>query len=80
MTKTIELKSPVQANGAEVTKLSMREPKVRDMLAAEKATNSSGELEILMFASICEVAPSVIEDLTMADYLRVQAAYQDFLS
>jgi len=60
--------------------LTMRRPRVRDMLAAEKAKGSDAEKEIAMFSNLCEVAPSDIEALDMADYLQLQEAYRGFLS
>ena len=36
--------------------------------------------EIRMFANLCEVAPAVIEELDMADYMRLQRVYEGFLS
>jgi len=73
----IELKYPL-GNGFD--KLRLRRPKVRDMLAADKAKGSDAEKEITMFANLCELAPIEIESLDMADYQALQKAYQDFLS
>lgn len=78
--ETIELSTPVTCDGSEMKSLNMREPKVRDMLAAEKAGKSDGEREIAMFASLCEVTPEVIKDLSMKDYRKVQETYGGFLS
>lgn len=33
-----------------------------------------------MFANLCEVAPTVIEDLDLADYQALQKVYSGFLS
>jgi len=76
----IELNTPVTSAGVEIKELKMREPKVRDMLAAEKAGKGAAVQEIAMFAALCEVEPAVIEELSMKDYKKVQEAYQDFLS
>ena len=77
---TIKLKHPITIDGAEVSELNLRRPKVRDVRAADKAGSSDGEREIRLFANLCEVTPAAIEELDMADYLQVQRAYQDFLS
>jgi len=73
----ITLKFP---NNPAADKLTMRRPKVRDMLAAEKAKGNDAEKEILLFANLCEVAPADIEALDMADYQQLQKVYKDFLS
>lgn len=78
--KSIPLNTPVTSAGVEIKTLKMREPKVRDMLAAEKAGKGDAAREISMFAALCEVEPAVIEDLSMKDYRKVQDAYQGFLS
>lgn len=76
----IELEYPVTVNKIETNELSMRRPKVRDMLVGEKKKQSDAEKEIQLFANLCEVAPDVIGELDMKDYGKVQKAYQDFLS
>lgn len=73
----IELKYPEHGG---MTALVMRRPKVRDMLASEKAKGGDADKEITLFANLCEVAPSAIEALDMADYQQLQQAYQGFLS
>jgi hypothetical protein len=77
---TIELKHPVTVNGEEVAALRLRRPRVKDQLAAEKATGGNAEKEVRLFANLCEVAPAVIEELDLADYRAVQEAYSGFLS
>jgi len=76
----IDLKYPVQSDGRSVEKLSMRRPKVRDLLAAEKAAKGNAGQEIRLFSLLCEVPPAVIEDLDVADYGRLQEAYRGFLA
>ncbi|MGR6871250.1 phage tail assembly protein [Pseudomonas sp. HK3] len=66
--------------GHAINELSMRRPKVRDMITADKSAASEGEKEIAMFANLCEVTPDQIQDLDMKDYGKLQDAYQDFLS
>ena len=76
----VKLHYPVTVNGADVEALNLRRPTVRDMLAADKARGSDAEKEIRMFCNLCEVGPEVIESLDLADYARLQKAYQGFLS
>ena len=78
--ETIQLTYPVELNGLTVSELQIRRPKVRDMLAADKAQGSEAEKEIRMFANLCEVEPDLIESLDLSDYASLQRVYQGFLS
>lgn len=79
-TTTIKLDHPIAVDGVEVTELTLRRPKVRDVRAADKSSGSDGAREIRLFANLCEQTPAAMEELDMADYLKIQEAYQDFLS
>jgi len=74
---SLQLQYPLE-NG--ITNITMRRPKVRDMLASDKAKGSDAEKEIALFTNLCEVAPVDIESLDMVDYQALQKAYQGFLS
>lgn len=76
----ITLQHPVTVDGGEISLLHMRRPKVRDMLIADKHSGGSGAKEVAMFANLCEIDPSVIEDLDLLDYGKLQATYRGFLS
>lgn len=78
--KKITLKHPVDIDGAKVTQLSMRRPKVKDQLAADKASGSSADKEVRLFANLCEVSPATIEELDLSDYRQLQETYTAFLS
>lgn len=78
--QTIELQHPVTVAGEEIKRLTLRRPKVKDQLAADKGTGSNADKEVRLFANLCEVAPAVIEELDLADYRQVQEAYSGFLS
>lgn len=80
MSNTIALTHPIQVDGTSVKKLTLRRPKVRDMLTVEKSAHSDAEKEIHLFANLCEVQPAALHELDMADYAKLQKAYQDFLS
>ena len=79
MTK-IKLKHPITVDGVEVQELTMRRPKVRDMIAAEKGAGSDAEKELRMFSNLCEITPQTIEEMDMIDYKAMQEAYVGFLS
>lgn len=77
---TVKLKHPVTVKKHKYDKLIMRSPKVRDQITAQKKCSDGIELEITLFANLCEVSNEVIEELEMADYKKLEAAYKDFLS
>lgn len=76
----ISLKYPVPSDGVQIGSLSLRRPKVRDMLLAEKQGSNPAEREVRMMANLCEVAPEVIEELDYGDYSAAQKVMQGFLS
>jgi hypothetical protein len=78
--ETIELNHPVEMDGRSVTQLRMRRPKVKDQLAADKASGNSAQKEVRLFANLCEESPAVIEELDLSDYRQLQEAYSGFLS
>lgn len=75
--ETIELLFPLETG---ISKLTMRRPKVRDIRAASKVEGGDVEVEIAMFANLCEVAPEDINNMDMADYGAIQKVYKSFLS
>ena len=80
MNEVITLKYPVTVNGQQMEQLTMRRPKVKDTLAANKAKGSDADREITLFANLCEQTPHTIEELDMADYQQLQERYTSFLS
>ena len=76
----IELTHPIDIDGTKVSVLQLRRPKVRDMLSVEKSVDNDAEKEIRLFVNLCELTPENLLDLDMADYSKLQKAYQDFLS
>jgi hypothetical protein len=79
-TTTIDLGYPINIDGRDVSILEMRRPRVGDRLAIEKMSADDAEKEIRFIANLCEIAPSEIEKLDMADYLKVQETLASFLS
>ncbi|CAM3791984.1 phage tail assembly protein [Castellaniella denitrificans] len=75
---TVELKYPVEIDGAQVSSLTLRRPKVRDNLAAEKMGGSNAEREIALLALLAEVSPAALHELDMGDYAALQKALTSF--
>ena len=76
----IELTHSIEIDGAKVNVIQLRRPKVRDMLSVEKSVDNDAEKEIQLFANLSELSPDNLLELDMADYAKLQKAYQDFLS
>jgi len=77
---TIKLAYPINISGRSLDEISLRRPKVRDRLASERQSGNEAEKEIRFIANLCELAPDEIEELDMADYVRVQEALAGFFS
>jgi hypothetical protein len=81
-TTEVVLEFPIKIEGVEVSRLTLRRPKVGDVLAAEEQAKGKGEkeIEILTFANLCQVTPAEIRELDLDDYKKIQEAFSDFLS
>ena len=66
--------------GAEIKQLHMRRPKVSDLRASAKVSGGDAEKEIRLFANLCEVTPSALDEMDVFDYQALQEVYQGFLS
>ena len=75
----VRLEHPVHIDGTEHTHLEMRRPKVRDVRNAQRAGSDDAVREVALFANLCEVPPSVIEELDMSDYISLQNVYKGLL-
>lgn len=72
----VTLTRPSNANGLLVETLTLRAPVVREVRAADKASNGDEEQrELMLFAGLAEVGVKDLEGLKLTDYRRVQAAY-----
>ena len=76
----ITIRYPVTVAGETHTTLTMRPPRARDSRDAQRGGGGSPDVEIRLFANLCEVAPAAIEELHMVDYQQLRAAFEGFLS
>ena len=76
----IKLDSPVKIDGVEINELSLRKPKVRDLIVASKKNVSESEREVNLIANLAEVSPETIQELDLSDYLKIQDWLKDFLA
>ena len=78
--QTIKLNYPMEISGENYNTLTIRRSKVKDRLAVAKMKNiSEEEKEIRFFANLCEVSPTVIEELDESDYKQLSEVYLGFL-
>jgi hypothetical protein len=72
----IGLKCPTELNGVQVDRLTMRAPCVRDVRAAQAASNGDAEQrELSLFASLTQTPEADLVTLKVVDYMRLQAGY-----
>jgi hypothetical protein len=76
---TIQLSKPLEVNGAQLQELTMREPTLDDQVASNEVRGSDVVKEITLFANLCTVAPADLRRLKLRDYMRLQAAFGNFI-
>lgn len=76
----IKLSEPIKVDGVLVHELSIRRPKVRDLLVASKRDATESEREVNLIANLAEMPLETIQDLDMRDYLKIQDVLKDFLA
>ena len=81
MKKDIPLKHPIsfgEGEGAvEYKALTMRTPKVKEILAARKGETDADQKEKAIVATCCGVPASLIDELYFPDYERLLEAYDE---
>jgi hypothetical protein len=76
---TITLSRPLEVNGATLRELTLREPTLDDQVASNEARGSDVVKEITLFANLCTVTPADLRRLKLRDYMRIQAAFGNFI-
>lgn len=77
-TAEIPLSAAIMIDGASVSVLRMRRPKVKDSLAASKVKGGDEDKELWLFATLCSVAPDDLKELDLGDYKKLQEAWKGF--
>lgn len=75
----IKLETPIRIDGIEVGEISLRRPKVRDLLISDRKNISESEREINLIANLAEIPAEAIQDLDLCDYLKIQEWLKGFL-
>jgi hypothetical protein len=76
----VKLSEAIKIDGVLIHELSLRRPKVRDLLIAGKKETSESEREVNLIANLAEIPAEAVKDLDMRDYLKIQEVLKDFLS
>lgn len=82
MSGAIDLKHPFDRKdgSGKLETITMRRPKVKDLMNAQTTGGTDQENEVTMFANLCEVSPDDLKEMDMADYQQLQETYSGFLS
>lgn len=78
--QAITLNNPITVDGISVSELTVRRPKVRDYLAIESLNGSDLSKEVTLTANLTSVAKEAIEELDIADYVKIQEVLKDFFT
>lgn len=68
----IKLGNPIKVDVVEVHEISLRQPKVRDLLISGKKNVSEEEREVNLISNLAEIPRDAVEDLDLKDYLKIQ--------
>lgn len=74
----IALAFPIEVDGRNIDKVTMRRPKVRDTLAARKVSKDQTEIGIFLLASLCDLSPEHVHEMDEVDANRLQEQYDSF--
>ena len=80
LTQTVTLDFPIEVDGKQVKKMTMRRAKLRDRRLVSKQGGSAIDQEIRLFAILCDIPEDCLNEMDETDYLKLQEAYSDFLS
>jgi hypothetical protein len=75
---TIKLIRPKPFEGGMLTEISIREPIVDDIVTAKETKGNEGVQEVALIAKLSGLPTSIIRQLSMPDYKKIQEILQDF--
>lgn len=79
-TAKVELLVPLKVSGVEVQHVVVRRPKVRDRVAAQKATSNEADQTVHLVASLTEVPIEDLLEMDGSDFQRIENQVAAFLS
>lgn len=75
-----KLEEAIKIDGVLVNELTLRKPKVKDLLTVSKKDMVDAEREVYLISNLAEIPTSAVEELSLLDYMRIQEWLQNFLS
>lgn len=75
----VSLSKPMEVNGAKISYLVMREPTLDDQIVSNETRGSDAIKELTLFSNLCTVAASDMRKIAYRDYMRLQAAFGNFI-
>ena len=70
----------MKADGVEIDSITIRRPKVSDVIISNKSKGSDIEQEVRLIANLSELSPKTIESLDLCDYKKVAQKLSGFFS
>lgn len=74
----IKLDYPIQLEGRDLLEITLRRPKVSDVVTVRKGKRDEAEQEVSLIATLSGLPPSAVESLDLSDYKKLQAILADF--
>jgi hypothetical protein len=70
----IDLSFPIEHDGRRITNVTIRRPRVGDMLEMQRKGGDAAGMELTMVALLTGLPPEAISEMDMKDYNAIQAA------
>lgn len=79
--KKIKLANPIKVDGVLIDEITMRTPKVRDLIiATKKSGGSEMDLAAHMVSNLAEIPIESVYEIDLKDFAAISALLQDFFS
>lgn len=77
--ETIILKRPLSVDGKELTEVTMRRAKVRDLKEAQRYGDDVATREVALIAILCGMIPDQLDEMDLADFNQIQKRFSAML-
>lgn len=78
--KKIKLENPIKVDGVLVDELTMRTPKVRDLIIATKKGGTEADLIVNMISNLAEIPLESVYEFDLKDFAAISNLLQGFFS
>lgn len=73
-TQSLKLNFPIRHAGKEIAEVTLRRPKVTDIITAQRGASTPAEIELAMVAQVIGLPQDAVAQMDLADYLAIQNA------